>query len=172
MKGNQYELYEPEIRTGILLHRMIDDFTDTHPLTKITRDRLRPGFGKYSGVVADMFYDHFLAAGFEGYYKKGLHEYSIQVYQTLYNYWDILPEKIRFMLRYMKRDNWLLAYSEIKGIHRALTGLSKRVNHPSSMDKGAKFLEENYDILKKDFELFFPELQEKCHLWLNARHLG
>ena len=34
VKGNAYQNYEIGIQQGILLHRKIDFFTDTHPLVK------------------------------------------------------------------------------------------------------------------------------------------
>ena len=34
IKGNKYKEYSTEIQQGVLLHRYIDSFTDTHPTVK------------------------------------------------------------------------------------------------------------------------------------------
>ncbi len=53
----------PEIiRAGIKLHRLIDEFTDTHPAVEVSKARIRDKYRKYSGVVVYMYFDHFLAA--------------------------------------------------------------------------------------------------------------
>jgi acyl carrier protein phosphodiesterase len=63
VKGKSYrQQYEPEIIKGIELHRSIDEFTDSHPVVTESKNRLRPTYRHYSGVIVDVFYDHFLAA--------------------------------------------------------------------------------------------------------------
>src|SRR5665213_700385 len=61
VKGKQIELYAEEIRVGIKMHRSIDFFTDTHAVTSRSKNLLRNEFNHYSGVIVDIFYDHFLA---------------------------------------------------------------------------------------------------------------
>ena len=62
VKGTEYEQYPKRIKEGILLHRAIDSFTDNHPVFLETVDMLLPDFGRYSGIMADMFYDYLLAS--------------------------------------------------------------------------------------------------------------
>ena len=38
VKGKKKFEYPPEIQSGIMLHRMIDEFTDNHPATKIAKE--------------------------------------------------------------------------------------------------------------------------------------
>ena len=61
IKGRDLSSYGHNVRNGIILHRMIDHFTDTHVVSGEARAILRPSMGKYAGVVLDVFYDHFLA---------------------------------------------------------------------------------------------------------------
>ena len=62
------------------------------------------------------------------------------------------------MLKYMIPANWLYYYSEIEGIHQALTGMSRRTKFESGMENASEDLRKHYKEFKKDFELFFPEL--------------
>lgn len=59
VKGKKFLDYEKEISKGILLHRFIDNYTDTHAEVSELKKLLRPQFGLLSGVVIDMIYDHF-----------------------------------------------------------------------------------------------------------------
>src|SRR6476661_6521196 len=61
VKGNKKILYPLAIQKGIMLHRMIDEFTDTHFATKQAKTYFRKTAGHYAGVFVDVVYDHFLA---------------------------------------------------------------------------------------------------------------
>ncbi len=56
IKANKIEPYSEEIRNGIMMHRAIDHFTDTHPLVKKSKSRLFPKYRHCAAVLVDMFY--------------------------------------------------------------------------------------------------------------------
>jgi acyl carrier protein phosphodiesterase len=159
VRGRQLHLFPAGIAAGIILHRQIDTFTDTHPVVEQTKDRLRSHYHKYAGVVADMYYDHFLAVNFHQYSSQPLADYTRQVYGVVQGYQALLPEKVKHFLPYMMEQNWLLNYATISGIRRSLTGLSRRTAFVSHMDTAATELENNYPLYEKDFQAFFPDLQ-------------
>lgn len=57
-------LYDSSIQKGIELHREIDLFTDSHPISRDLRAMLFDQYRQRSRVILDLFYDHFLAANF------------------------------------------------------------------------------------------------------------
>ena len=61
IKGSKYLEYPIAIQKGILLHRKIDSFTDHHPSFRNSTKKLHQRYGHYSGIIVDIFYDHFLA---------------------------------------------------------------------------------------------------------------
>lgn len=158
VKGKKKDDYPDAIRKGIELHRAIDDFTDHHPITSLSKERLRPKYSKYSGVIVDLYYDHFLAHNFDRYSDVSLQQYSEQTYQVLLEYKEILPEGVNYFLPFMIERNWLLNYASIEGIGRALTGLSKRVSFENKMDESVADLREHYSAFENEFGRFFPEL--------------
>lgn len=158
VKGRKKFDYPDGIRKGIELHRQIDDYTDHHPITSLSKDRLRPKYSKYSGVIVDIYYDHFLAHNFSQYSEIPLVEYSAQTYKILNEYSEFLPEGVHYFLPFMIERNWLLNYASIEGIGRALSGLSKRVSFENKMDESVADLREHYQAFENEFNLFFPEL--------------
>ena len=168
VKGNKKNDYPDRIKTGIELHRRIDDFTDHHPYTTLSKDRLRPKYGKYAGVIVDIYYDHFLARNFREYSPDELKSYSENTYRILNKHWDVLPEGVHYFLPFMIERNWLLNYASLEGIERALTGLSKRVSFENKMDESVRDLEEKYADFENDFRLFFPELRKYVESYLKA----
>ncbi|MFM7218222.1 MAG: ACP phosphodiesterase [Bacteroidota bacterium] len=168
VKGNRKDAYPDGIRKGIELHRAIDHFTDTHPVTAFSRQLLYDSQSKYSGVVVDLFYDHFLAANFNAYSTVELHEFIQQAYSTLSDNQAVLPEQVRIFLPMMIERNWLGGYVTVDGIGRSLKGLSKRVNFPNRMHEAEEDLRRLYPALEAHFRAFFPELINFADIRRNA----
>lgn len=61
VKGKKQYEYSEGIRNGILLHREIDRFTDSHPATKAMMSFFRPSYRLYAAPLTDIVYDYFLA---------------------------------------------------------------------------------------------------------------
>jgi acyl carrier protein phosphodiesterase len=160
VKGNKAALYSPGIARGIKLHRLIDTYTDTHPVVSETKARLREKYKKYAPVVADLYFDHFLAKHFERFANESLEDYSQRAYSLINSHFAALPERVQYFFPYMMEQNWLLGYAEIEGIARALTGLSRRTSFVSGMETAGEELTLNYSLYHQDFELFFPELEQ------------
>lgn len=158
VKGKQAALYSPGIARGIRLHRLIDTYTDTHPVVAETKARLRPRYRKYAPVVADLYFDHFLASRFDEFSGEPLPQYTDRVYTLINKHFDELPERVQYFFPYMMKQNWLLSYAEVSGIGRALGGLSRRTSFESGMDTAGEELLENYSLYNREFSIFFPEL--------------
>lgn len=153
------EKFEPDIARGIEVHRAIDAFTDTHPVVRKSKLRLRPTYRHYAPVIVDVFYDHFLARYWGNYHPEPLPQFAERTYQTLLLQRDILPEAVKHLLPYMINGNWLVNYGTFEGIQGALTGMSRRTTHVSRMDEAVNDLRRDYDDFRKEFEEFFPELE-------------
>ncbi|MBQ0741374.1 DUF479 domain-containing protein, partial [Aquimarina celericrescens] len=79
------------VQKGIMLHRKIDSYTDSHPIVKKSVSRLFPKYSHYSTVIVDILYDHFLAANWKEYSNTPLEEYISSFYTLLQEYYEILP---------------------------------------------------------------------------------
>ncbi len=160
VKGKAYQNFPEDIQKGILLHRFIDDFTDTHPIVEETKIRLRPKFRKYSPVVADVFYDHFLAKNWQEYHHLALTKYVAETYKELDSQKHLFTEQSRYIFRYMKQFDWLGGYANFTGIGRALNGMSRRANFKNNMHIAVVDLKKDYPLYEKEFKLFFEDLME------------
>jgi acyl carrier protein phosphodiesterase len=164
VKGrNALETFEREIATGIELHRAIDVFTDTHAVVTQSKQRLRPKYRHYSGVIVDVFYDHFLAKNWNVYHNEPLPDFAAKAYTIIKGYDAILPASVKHMLPYMINGNWLVNYANIEGIRQALSGMSRRTPYDSKMDEAAADLSRYYSEFKEEFDSFFPVLASYCH---------
>jgi len=95
VRGTVLEQLPPTVQHGVLLHRAIDRFTDHHPVVRGSVARMRQRFGRYATVVADVFYDHFLARDFNHYHDQPLGDYATAMAALLGKHVDTFPERSR-----------------------------------------------------------------------------
>ncbi len=158
VKGVAVMKFSYGIQLGIRLHREIDAFTDAHPVFLKSKQRLNGNYRRYSGVVADMFYDHFLSADWQDYSTENLVDFTDRIHAILIKRFPILPEKSQRFIAYMKRFNWLTGYGSFDGLGRALNGMAIRTPFNSGMENAVRDLKVHYDLYKDEFDLFFPEI--------------
>ncbi|HSP12337.1 MAG TPA: acyl carrier protein phosphodiesterase [Salegentibacter sp.] len=160
VKGKDFLNYPGRIQQGIILHRAIDTYTDVHPVFGKSRKRLFPKYRHYSGVIVDMFYDHFLAANWNKYSKEPLEEYTNNFYALLEKNWEFLPQQVQDFFPYMLRDDWFLRYGTLEGVEKILAQMSRRTTFTSKLHHSVRELELDYEDFKNEFLEFFPDLIE------------
>lgn len=158
IRGKEYLNFPDDIKKGILLHRNIDTFTDAHPLFRKSKHRLHENYGHYSGVIIDIFYDHFLAKNWNSYSNEKLSIFVQKFYLLLENNSNVLTEKVIKMLPYMVTNNWLESYQTIEGIEKILAQMDSRTKNQSKMRFSIKELQFYYDDFESEFTLFFKEM--------------
>lgn len=168
VKGSQHESLPDAIQKGVLLHREIDSYTDQHPATADSKDRLRLKYRHYAGVIVDLYYDHFLASLWREYHTVPLRDYTEQVYDMVRDRQIHLPVKAIRTFQYMSRDNWIYHYRHIEGIEQALNGMSRRTRFDSRMDEAGTELRHYYDDFKEEFRRLLPDIQAHVKAWLAA----
>ncbi len=160
VKGSDYLKYPEEIRTGILLHRNIDSFTDSHPIVQRSARRFIPRYAKYSGVVIDIFYDHFLAKNWSDFHNSSLHDYVNRMYNVMLNHADILPERLKLFLPGFMKERWIERYATIDGIKDVLDAMSKSTSLPNETVFAISVMEAYYDDFRHEFYDFFGQIIE------------
>lgn len=159
VKGSVIGHYSGDVLAGIQLHRLIDSFTDQHPVVAVSNTRLRPVFKKYAPVISDIFFDHFLARNWKEYHHLSLEEFAEESYALMRTNEHLLPARALHMLNYMESQNWLVNYANISGMEKALTGLSRRTKFESNMERAHLFLQQHYQDFENDFELYFKDVR-------------
>jgi acyl carrier protein phosphodiesterase len=162
VKGNSCNNYPEKIKQGIILHRKIDTFAGMHTAHKQSRDRFRKEFGLYSGVVVDIVYDYFLAVNWSSYHSESLELYAKKVYRYIIINYTVLPLKIKVMVPFMIKNNWLVMYKSITGIEKVLNGMSKRTTLPAKSKNAIDILIKEKKEFFNEFEQLFTDLIYHC----------
>lgn len=160
VRGSEFTNLPPGVQRGVLLHRQIDQFTDTHPVFRSLYKLLRPYFGRYAAVVGDVFLDHFLARDWTSHHPQELNEYIEWVHHTISPQIGQCPIRSQRYFEYLVQTQTLAAYRNIDGIAQTLGQMAKRARFASRMETGGAVLAEHYATIESSFEAFFPAIVE------------
>jgi acyl carrier protein phosphodiesterase len=155
-------IYNENIKKGILLHRLIDSFTDTNFYVSECKTVLYEKYHKYASVLVDIYFDHFLSIHWSDYSSEPFPEFCQRVYHSFQINWEIMPEKMKPMIESMIKHDWLKNYGEFWGIERALQGISRRTVYESNMENATEDLKKYYELFDEKFKIFFPLLMQEC----------
>jgi acyl carrier protein phosphodiesterase len=158
VKGAIGERFPPGIAAGIAQHRRIDAFTDTHPRVASFRQVLTPEHGHYARVIADVFFDHFLAARFDELGGEALETFLARTFATIDPHVDLLPGLLRVIYPRIRDEHWLESYRELDGIHRTLANISHRFSRRPRLETATRHLVDSRAELERHFDAFFPEV--------------
>jgi acyl carrier protein phosphodiesterase len=158
VKGNSLNHFPADVVRGIRLHREIDSYTDSHPVFRQSKARLSPKYRMFSGVIVDLYYDHFLARNWHDYSDINLAQYVGAAYKMLLRNYAILPPRSRRILPFMIAQNWLVGYAEFDRLARVFQGMSRRSRFESGMENAVEDLKLDYNAYGQEFRQFFPEI--------------
>jgi acyl carrier protein phosphodiesterase len=153
----------PDVLRGVMLHRLIDGFTDRHPLTHRSISRVAREMGWYGGIVIDIYYDHILAREWPLYSAEPLAEFAARCYRVLDDGHGALPDDARDFIRRFVDEDRLNRYATRDGIEDTLARVSrviaKRIpNRPVWLPDAMPVLLAKDAELAVDFHAFYPEL--------------
>jgi acyl carrier protein phosphodiesterase len=163
VKGKKKFDYPTGIQNGIALHRAIDNFTDTHEATKKAKEIFRPHYRLYSGAIVDVLFDHFLATDENEFMASDLYEFSQQVYASIDQHRQWLPENFAVLFPFMKEHNWLYNYRTRWGAEKSLGGVVRRAAYLTESETAFRLFEEHYQPLQLCYRQFWEELKPFTH---------
>ena len=150
----------PEFQRGIVRHRQIDAFTDSHVIVRRSILLLGPPFRRFGGILIDMFYDHFLACDWHRYSDASLKDFSSAIYSSFESLRPDLPAAASARLQHIEAADLLCSYREIDGIRQALERMGAHLRRPVALGESVAELESHYDAFHAGFTEFFAELRD------------
>jgi len=166
VKGNRFSLYPPEIRKGILLHRQIDSFMDEHPLSHASAELFRARYTRFSRVIIDVIYDHYLAKNWDKYSDQSLHDFVNEVHKLFITNYFILPPQVRQFLPFLIRSRRMENYQHLSGIEKTLKIMANHTVLPDHSAWAVEQIVKNDRQLQEQFTGFFEDIREMCRLFL------
>lgn len=157
-KGRVDTLHLPEeVIEGIRFHRSLDSLTDSTEAFREAREKLSD-YGLYSGIIVDIFYDHFLSLLWEEVSDTSLRKHCEYTYSVLEDHRDLIPEKSLSIIDHMREEDWFSSYRELPFIEKTLKRISRRISKDIDLSHSVRVLEGDYSFFKGNFYKFIREI--------------
>ncbi|MFZ5431135.1 MAG: ACP phosphodiesterase [Bacteroidota bacterium] len=160
VKGTKFDQYQGDIRRGILLHRAIDDFTDRNIYFREARKLFGDYYGRYSGIVTDVVFDHFLANQWPVYSKVRLRDFTRLAHAVLLSRFLKLPFRVQQFLPFMIQHRRLESYATLQGMEKALRIMSDYTSLPPRSHQASEVVNIHHDMLQELFGRFMVEITD------------
>ncbi|MDA0766965.1 MAG: ACP phosphodiesterase [Verrucomicrobia bacterium] len=151
--------YPDAVVDGIVMHRALDRFTDTHPAFLEARALLAPERRRFAGIIVDIFFDHFLTQHWSTFSDQALPNFVSNFHDALERHPDWLSDDLRRIQPRMRKESWLESYGTIPGIDLTLRRVSTRSPRLTPIADGVRDLTDHYHSLDRAFHAFFPDAQ-------------
>lgn len=158
VKGNAEGRFPEEIVEGVMNHRRIDHFTDSNTIVSCSKKLISRSRYRFSGIIIDILYDHFLSRNWYLYSKTGLSGFIEMIYKNLGNHEVNIPQTAEIVIEKMIKEDWLHSYGSIEGIDKTFKRISKRVRRENSLYSAVEELVAHYHDLNTHFLQFLPQL--------------
>jgi acyl carrier protein phosphodiesterase len=163
VKGEDRKTMSAEFLRGVHRHHAIDSFTDAHPVVRRSRARVSSEHRRFSGVLIDVFYDHFLSIDWQRYSTESLPSFTARFYEAAQAHPIALPEPARLALDRIIQYDLLSSYREVDGVEESLRRLSmrlaKRWRRSFALEASVADLVAQHEHFARDFAEFFPALR-------------
>lgn len=148
------------LEQGILLHRKIDAFTDSHADLKQVHQLFDPRFRRYAGIMTDVLFDHLLSRHWHQFHPQQLDHFSQEIYRLLDS--SDMPTAAKQQADNLVRYDVLVNFQQWQTVEAALVRIGQRIPRDNPLASAALQLQQHYNELEQLFLLFYPKLQQQA----------
>ncbi len=160
VKGPVPKSHTPRIRRGILLHRRVDSYTDSHPEMAVLKPLFSASRRRYAGIILDISFDHFLTRNWNTFCDENLSSFISHIYQVLTEHHALLPGPLQSIAPRLVAEDWLSNYSTLTETGKVLDRVSKRLRRVNPLAGSIVEVSKHYVRLEAGFLSIFPEVVE------------
>ena len=153
----------PGIYNGLQNHYLVDNTTDRHTGVISLRKLVSPSRRRYTGIIADIAFDHFLCRHWSQFMQQDFDDFSDQCYTQLSEHYSRIPSSMQPAIARMIRLDWLHAYHSMQGVERAIDRVAERIRFENKLAGGIEEVGNNIDAFEQVFLSLFPHLVTTVH---------
>ncbi|MGH1427495.1 MAG: ACP phosphodiesterase [Arenicella sp.] len=148
----------PEVLAGLENHKLVDKFTDAHSVLPILKQLMSKDRRRFTGIISDVVFDHFLIKHWEQFSDKNLRVFVDDVYENLLQVMPLMHDRMLGSMQFMMKDDGLLVNQSLEGVGTTLDRLSHRIRFENKLFGAVDEVERYYIDFEKAFLWLFPEL--------------
>jgi acyl carrier protein phosphodiesterase len=148
------------LQRGVQLHRMIDGFTDRHPSLTRLRDCFQPSMRRFSGILIDLSFDHFLSSHWSTFSTFPLKDFNREIYRNLEERRGHLSPGAQRMLRRLVQYDLLGRYADWDTVPATAERIGERFRRGNPFIGIKSQLLDLQPALEDAFLEFYPDLED------------
>ncbi|MDP0489597.1 MAG: ACP phosphodiesterase [Verrucomicrobiota bacterium JB023] len=149
--------FPPEVVKGIIMHRHLDAFTDSHPAFVAARQLLKPERRRFGGILVDIFFDHFLALHWAKFHPGTVPAFIEEIHEVFDRHPNWLGDHLGPLMPRFKGENWLASYATPEGLEKTLERVSYRSPRLAPLAFAVPDLLASFDEFRRLFMEFYPD---------------
>jgi acyl carrier protein phosphodiesterase len=172
LEGDYYKgLIGPELPAGIAqgvrLHRAIDAYTDSHPQIVALRSQFPTGLRRYSGILLDLSFDHYLTLHWRQFSDHPLPHFNHQVLDVLEGHTEHLGSATLIMLERLRGYDILNRYDDWQMVIDVAARIGERFSRGNPLLDIGDHVAPLRPQIEESFLKFYPQLQKFTGDWLS-----
>jgi acyl carrier protein phosphodiesterase len=149
------------VHAGLLNHRAVDRFTDSHSLVLEMKRCFSPRRRRFAGIALDIYFDHLLLLHWERFEQRGLDELIAEFYRRMAAGRSLMPgAEMRRVTRHMIDYDWFGSYRDADAIAESLDRVAARIRFANEFDNAIEDLQRHHPLIRDGFFEFYPQLQQ------------
>ena len=169
-------LYPPQIVQGVLLHRKLDSFTDSHHSLVAIKHLAPKNLKRFCGIIMDMTLDHHIAVNwndsarifFPNQSFPSFSQFCNHAYMKLQEGEKYFPPSATKRFHQIREKNWLYQYQNFSTLENSFTGIALRITRGQPLLEAGLFVRENWNYIEEKMEQFLEDLI----IYLNSFYSG
>ena len=160
--------WPPEVAAGIVLHRRIDRWSDTHPAVRALRASAPPGWRRHCGIVFDVLFDAMLVRHWETFGVGRLDRFAQALDDLLAARRSELPLRLRRFAAWAQMKRLWVRLDDPRMLAEILSLLAARHARASPLASGLELMETMEAEIERAFLRLFPDLRDAAERFLDA----
>lgn len=157
IKGPVPSDLESGISQGVLLHRSIDAFSDAHPQVAKLRSLLPAGWGRFTGIILDLFVDHYLSRNWEVFSSSSLDSFVSSSRKALLRHQHLASDAALQVMDRIYRYQWLQRYAETEFTLEALRRIGSRIRFDNPLHRCQELIPDYYEQLCTSAHILYAD---------------
>lgn len=160
LKGKPWTGCTQDHRDGLIMHKLIDRYTDANP--HVVRAKSRLGAGLLKGIVIDITFDHFICKHWQTFVAVEFEDFIATFYHGAMQQVKDLPPRGKTFVQRMVKYDFLHSYTAFANLEKVFDKFDQRLS-PALREKEQTSdhipeLNRHAEAIEADFLQFFPEL--------------
>jgi acyl carrier protein phosphodiesterase len=148
------------VRAGLLNHRAVDRFTDSHPLVRDMKRGFSRKRRRFAGIALDIYFDHLLLEHWHSFDQRAPGDVIAEFYRRMAAGQSLMPgDDMRRVTRRMIEFDWFGSYRDLATVAESLDRVAARIRFANDFDNAIEELQRNHDFICDGFLEFFPQLR-------------